>query len=186
LKPTLPFLAHILDCPAQNVLKNWPLIDEALKALCPNYSDNVAMAAAATVRVETGPARDKLFMPIREAGGPSYFVQHYWDNVRVREELGNLSDVDAIRYFGRGFIQITGRNNYAHFGKQIGVNLLDRPDEAYQPETAALIFAAFFQERGCVTAANARDWKLVRHHVNGGTNGLEQFLYFINQIEGAP
>ncbi len=177
---TVEQIAAVLECPWANVAQNWPLIDDALKATCPNYSDDVAVAALATIRVET-----RTFQPVKELGSTNYFVQHYWDNQHVAEILGNLSDVDAIRYIGRGFIQITGRTNYAHFGREIGVNLLDRPDEALQPETAAMVFAVFFKERGCAVAAAARNWKLVREHVNGGLNGYEQFLYFINKLETA-
>lgn len=179
-------IAKILECSEANVTEYWPLIDKACEALCPNYSDDVAIAILATVRVETGGrVASQIFSPIKEEGSFNYFVQHYWDNVHVRTMLGNQSDVDAIRYIGRGFVQITGRDNYAHFGQEIGVNLLDRPDEALEANTAALILAVFFKERGCVTAANAKDWDLVRKHVNGGTAGLELFLRYVNSLTKA-
>lgn len=179
-------LAKILECPESNVTAYWPLMDKAFEALCPNYTDDVAIAVLATVRVETGSrVAAQIFSPIKEEGSFNYFVQHYWDNLHVREMLGNQSDVDAIRYIGRGFVQISGRSNYAHFGQEIGVNLLDHPDEALEPNTAALILAVFFKERGCVTAANAKDWELVRKHVNGGTNGLDQFKLYISRLQAA-
>jgi len=171
-------IAAVLKCPPANVLKHWPLVESALQASTDAYSDNVAVAALATIRVEC-----PLFAPQKEKGGNSYYVSHYWENIAVRQGLGNLSDVDAIRYPGRGFIQLTGRWNYKHFGEKLGLDLVNFPEQAMEPEPAARIFALFFKERGCIDSANNRKWETLRKQVNGGQNGLEQFLYYITALE---
>jgi predicted chitinase len=57
--------------------------------------------------------------------------------------MGNKNDGDGYKYRGRGFIQITGKNNYDTFGKLIGENLVENPDKANDPYVAAKIAAAF-------------------------------------------
>ena len=57
--------------------------------------------------------------------------------------MGNKDDGDGYKYRGRGFIQITGKNNYDAFGKIIGENLVQNPDRANDPYVAAKMAAAF-------------------------------------------
>lgn len=61
--------------------------------------------------------------------------------------MGNNAAGDGYKYRGRGFIQITGKENYDKVGKLIGVDLVNNPDLANQPEVAAKIIPAFFKLR---------------------------------------
>jgi predicted chitinase len=61
--------------------------------------------------------------------------------------MGNNSPGDGYKYRGRGFIQITGKENYDKVGKIIGVDLVNNPDLANNPEVAAKIIPAFFKLR---------------------------------------
>jgi putative chitinase len=89
----------------------------------------------ATVRHETA----ATFLPIMERGGQDYFVRRYWDNKKVAKALGNLSQQDAIMYAGRGYVQITGRDNYTRIGKRLGVDLVASPEAAQGPTVALAI-----------------------------------------------
>jgi len=65
----------------------------------------------ATIYHETA----KTMQPISEYGSDEYFREHY-DN---RADLGNGPAAggevgDGVRFHGRGFVQLTGRNNYTH------------------------------------------------------------------------
>lgn len=53
--------------------------------------------------------------------------------------MGNRTAEDAYRYRGRGFIQLTGRDNYARAGKALGLDLPNQPDLAADPAIAARI-----------------------------------------------
>ena len=161
-------------CPTANVELSWPFIASCLKEL--GMGDKlVLIAAAATIAIETG----WKFIPIKEFGGDSYFTRMY----EGRRDLGNIVQGDGPRFAGRGFVQITGRANYQDYGHKIGVDLLDDPDKALQPNVSAMILATFFLERGIPVAARNADWKKVRRIVNGGTNGLEDFLQIVANLE---
>lgn len=115
----------------------------------------VMAGALATVRVECG----KNFKPIMEyASGEAY---------EGRRDLGNTEKGDGVRYKGRGYIQLTGRSNYALFGQKIGVDLIGNPDLALDIEVGAKILAHYFKDRGVVEACLAKDWLRVRKLING-------------------
>ena len=94
----------------------------------------------ATVRHET----DQTMQPITEYGGRKYFGKY--DTGKLAKELGNTpeADGDGYLYRGRGYVQLTGRANYAKAGAALGVDLLAKPDLALQPTVAADILV-----RGC-------------------------------------
>ncbi len=52
--------------------------------------------------------------------------------------LGNTEPGDGERYFGRGYIQVTGRRNYEKLGKLVGENLVAKPYRAASPEVASI------------------------------------------------
>ena len=58
-----------------------------------------------------------------------------------REDLGNTEPGDGPRFKGRGFVQITGRNNYEDWSKRLGPNidLVSNPELAAEPDIAATI-----------------------------------------------
>ena len=67
----------------------------------------------------------------------------YGMNDRIGKSMGNTEPGDGWKYRGRGFIQITGKNNYARYGKMIGVDLISNPDQANDPAVAAKLASAF-------------------------------------------
>jgi peptidoglycan hydrolase-like protein with peptidoglycan-binding domain len=124
------------------------------------------IAALATISVETNG-----FQPIREWGGDSYFHEMY----EGRSDLGNTQPGDGVRYHGRGFVQITGRANYRHYGQKIGIDLEGNPDLALDPDAASKILVEYFWERSVDERALEGDWEGVRRAVNGGLNGWDHF-----------
>lgn len=163
--------------PAQNIDANWPLIWASLDH---QEIDSAAceIAAIATVAVETG-----NFAPIRERGGPGYFKKLYWDNQHLAAELGNKSADDAVRFPGRGFVQISGRGNYEYYGKVIHRDLVANPDDALLPVVAADILAVYFRDRRVHVAAQQGRWERVRRLVNGGLNGWADFISYVTRLQ---
>jgi predicted chitinase len=168
-------IAAIVGSDYAHVQEVWPLLESALQKHT-QYSNQVALAAIATVRVECPP-----FYPVHEYGTASYFQWHY----EGRGDLGNLEPGDGVKFAGRGLIQLTGRKNYLKYGARIGVDLMANPDAALVPANAVQIFALFFKDHGCDVAANASDWIKVRKLVNGGKNGLGLFLDKVHAEDAA-
>lgn len=67
----------------------------------------------------------------------------YGKTTAIGQGMGNTQDGEGYKYRGRGFIQITGKKNYAFYGKLIGEDLIGNPDRANDPWVAAKIAAAF-------------------------------------------
>lgn len=82
--------------------------------------------------------------PITEYGGRRYFEKY--DTGKLAKALGNTpaADGDGFLYRGRGYVQLTGRANYAKAGDWLKLDLLRNPDLALQPSIAAQILV-----RGC-------------------------------------
>ena len=70
----------------------------------------------------------------------------YGSKSPVGKLMGNDEPGDGYKYRGRGFIQITGKKNYAFYGKQIGVDLVKNPEMANDPIIAAKIAALFVKQ----------------------------------------
>lgn len=53
------------------------------------------------------------------------------------KELGNTQPGDGSKFIGRGYIQLTGKANYAKFGAMIGQDLVANPNLLADPKIAA-------------------------------------------------
>lgn len=78
---------------------------------------------------------------------------------------------DGWRYRGRGLLHITGRANYAAAGRELGLDLIDRPELLESPTFAALSSAWFWREHGCNDLADHGDFESTTKAINGGSNG---------------
>jgi hypothetical protein len=161
--------------PIENVRANWPLVEAAL-AKHEILTAPCAIAAIATIGVETG-----CFAPVKERGGPAYFTKLYED----RADLGNMEPGDGAKFRGRGFVQITGRQNYTKYGHAIGVDLVANPDLALVPKIAAEILVIYFRDHAIEKAAGTGAWELVRRRVNGGLNGWADFKRYVDELQAA-
>lgn len=164
--------SQYLDCPLDDCKKYLPGIFAALQ----EYSileKNVLIGTLATVRVETGGLK-----PVHEFGGEKYYKRY-----EGRKDLGNVNPGDGVKYHGRGYIQLTGRANYATYGKKLGVDLVNSPDLALDPKISARILTSYFVNRGVARAARNGEWYKVRKLVNGGENGLKEFLKYVDRLK---
>jgi predicted chitinase len=120
----------------------------------------------ATVKTET----NYTFLYEIADGSPAttYF------NAKYKDTNGNTQPTDGYTYRGRGFVQITGRGNYAKLGSALGIDLVDNPDLAASPAIAAQI-AVLGMRDGLFTgvslstyfANGKQDWYNARRIVNG-------------------
>lgn len=81
-------------------------------------------------------------MPISEMGGNAYFTRMYdikGQRPDLSRRMGNTIPGDGIKYRGRGYVQLTWKNNYKTLGEKLGVDLVSFPDRALYPEVASKI-----------------------------------------------
>jgi len=88
---------------------------------------------------------------------------------------GNEASGEGYKFRGRGYIQLTGKENYTAFGKSIGEDMTANPDKV--ASSYALLSAAwFFSKNGLHKMADggASDAVVtsITKRVNGGTIGL--------------
>jgi putative chitinase len=95
----------------------------------------------ATVKHETADA----FQPIDEIGGNIYFNRRYGPQTKIGQRLGNTQSGDGALFHGRGYVQLTGRSNYARATTDlaaqyptIAVDLVANPKQA---KDAAVAYA---------------------------------------------
>lgn len=91
--------------------------------------------------------------------------------------LGNSGEKsgDGFKYRGSGFIQLTGKANYAKFSSVVGMDLVANPELARQPEAAAKIAFAYWDAKGLSTLADKGDAEGITRLVNGpGLVGLRE------------
>lgn len=86
--------------------------------------------------------------------------------------MGNTEPGDGYKFRGRGFTQLTGKDNYAAAGKALGLDLVNSPDLAADPKNAAKISAWYWKNRVSSKGAG-EDVTAATKLVNGGTIGLE-------------
>lgn len=160
-----------------NITANLPFVLAGLRARQLGDRAMVLMSLA-TIRAET-----EGFVPIDEGkskfntspGGKPFNL--YDAGTEKGADLGNTVPGDGPRFKGRGYIQLTGRDNYRRVGLQIGLKLIDNPEAANDPTTAGLILAQFLANKSAAirTALANDDLLKARKLVNGGHHGFDRF-----------
>ncbi|HET7868264.1 MAG TPA: C1 family peptidase [Burkholderiaceae bacterium] len=156
-----------------NIERYLPYVAAALGA-CGLTDRPMICAALGTIRAES-----EGFLPISEF--PSQFNtlagQAPFSAYEGRQDLGNTKPGDGARFKGRGFVQLTGRDNYEKYGAVLGIDLAANADLANAPEVASLLLARFLAD--CAdrmrAALLAGHYATARKLVNGGSHGLDRF-----------
>lgn len=130
----------------QTQVDGFSIVTAALKG----WDVTWAAYALATAWHETA----HTMQPVKEYGGDAYYKRMYdieGDRPQKARELGNVNPGDGVRYAGRGYVQLTGRDNYRKFGIE------NAPDDAMKPEVAARIMRDGM-ESGAFTGRAMRDY----------------------------
>jgi putative chitinase len=88
---------------------------------------------------------------------------------------GNEASKEGFKFRGRGYIQLTGKENYTKFGKFIGEDIASNPDlvaTKYPLASAAFFFNSNGLWTICDKGADDATVTAVTKRVNGGTIGL--------------
>jgi hypothetical protein len=142
-----------------------------------------AAYALATAYHETA----HTMQPIIECGGRAYFTRMYdceGRRPKVAARLGNYKPGDGALFCGRGYVQLTGRINYAKAAKELDLPLEQHPEMALRPDVAAKImrrgmdegwftgygFDAFLPD---TRPANAAEFIQARRIINGSDRAAD-------------
>lgn len=105
-------------------------------------------------------------------GGPQQIANSMYGGPWGIRELGNTEPGDGWMFHGRGYVQLTGRDQYRSVGAAMGLDLVNHPDQAADRATAASIAIHYWME-------NVRQEGLqydrtgATRAINGGSNGLK-------------
>lgn len=135
-----------------------------LKQVAPAMPDKVLneIAASFIANAEkygiTTPRRLKMFLAqvLHESGNFKY-TREIWGPTATqkgyegRKDLGNVVRGDGKKFMGRGYMQTTGRANYADLSQRMFNDrnvLLDKPELLEKPEFAIISAMDYFENRG--------------------------------------
>jgi hypothetical protein len=115
--------------------------------------------------------------PIKEYGGQAWYTKNYdveGRNPARARRFGNTAPGDGCKYCGRGFVQLTWKNNYRALGDAIGCDLVSDPDQAMDLEVATKVMF-YGMEHGAFTGRkladyfnpDTEDWVNARRIING-------------------
>jgi predicted chitinase len=114
------------------------------------------------------------FTSLKELGGRLDFKKYDPKfNPRKAKMLGNKQVGDGAKYHGRGYIQLTGRDNYKRAGQALGLPLEEQPELVERPDVAAKVAVWFWQNQVAPKVSNFNDTAQVTKPINSGLKGLE-------------
>ena len=67
----------------------------------------------------------------------------YGHETKIGKSMGHTQPGEGWKYRGRGYIQITGKNNYKFFGEKTGLDLVNNPDILLEAQASAEVACAF-------------------------------------------
>lgn len=163
-----PILAAATGLSEARAAQILPTMQDGLqRAQCTNVN-RIAMFVA-----QTGHEADNFATTEEYASGAAY---------EGNLELGNTQPGDGVRFKGRSWIQITGRNNYTAFSRWANTNgivpsvgfFVENPTKLAELQYAGVGAAWYWTvARSDINALSDRqDLETVTRRINGGTNGL--------------
>jgi len=117
---------------------------------------------------------------------PKYFISNEDANRYARNpqkianrvyanRMGNGSETsgDGYKFRGRGFIQITGKDNYTMLSKDTRIDFLTNPDLLLDEANSMISALWFWNKNKLNELADKNDIVAITKRINGGTNGIE-------------
>lgn len=77
----------------------------------------------------------------------NFFRYVYGPTTKAGARLGHTEDDDGAKYFGRGYIQLTGSYNYKRYAKLADVDIVNSPALCNDYDKGALVAVAYFKDK---------------------------------------
>lgn len=169
------------------------------------YDDHMAIAFVSVAEKESGlkpQAENMNYKPERAreifgaaavpyTGNPRRFANYvYGPATRKGKQLGNTGPEDGWNYRGKGFIQVTGKNNYRALSRVVGYDLVKDPDALINnPEIAIKGLFGFYETpslggsvvKGKKTARSQSEANRILTDATGGRVGFSSGSAFGRQ-----
>lgn len=113
------------------------------------------------------------------AGNPQKLANFIYGN---RYGNGPPASGDGYRFSGRGYIQITWRENYEKIGKLVGLDLVGNPDLASSPDHALEVACGFWTFKKINAIADTGDFKAVTRAINAKLVGLDDRRAWLDKV----
>lgn len=115
------------------------------------------------------------FKHVKELGNEKYFRMYDIKYAPEKaKELGNVRPGDGARYAGRGYMQLTGRDNYRRAGRALGLPLEEHPELVERPDIAAKVSVWFWKNRVQPRISDYSDTRAVTRPINKGLEAVEE------------
>lgn len=155
------------------------ITSELIRAVTPLCKNPEVVAQSLQAAVEELGVRDVAMFVAQCAHESDHFktTTEYASGAAYegRKDLGNTEPGDGRKFKGRGYIQLTGRSNYAKAEAYFGVDFLEHPERVAEPEWAAKVSAWFFT---VFAKVDGLDITRATKRINGGLNGIKQRTEF--------
>jgi predicted chitinase len=111
----------------------------------------------------------------------------YDDQYRAADvRLGNTEVGDGSKYKGRGYIQLTGRDNYKVIGEDIGEDLENNPELMLNPAIAKRASVAWWKRNVRSQQPDYTNTTQITRLVNGRLTGLESRKKYFKRYGEKP
>lgn len=121
----------------------------------------------------------KKYFPTLESAIPYERKPERIANRVYANRMGNGDEAsgDGFRYRGRGLIQLTGKNNYERFAKDLGITVEECAQYLSTPGGAVSSAGWFFDQNNLLALCDKEDMLMLTKRINGGTIGLDDRIH---------
>lgn len=96
---------------------------------------------------------------------------------------GPAESNDGASFKGRGYIQITGKDNYKELSRALGVDFIAHPELMESPKYAVLSAGWYWNEHNINRLADKDNAIGITKTINGGVNGLDDRLAHLAKLK---
>ena len=120
----------------------------------------------------------------RWKGTREAFFDYVYDPQNNGSALGNTQSGDGGKFYGRGFIQITGRSNYTRYARLTGIDILSNPEILNNDmNSSAIVTVEYFRDRVKLDSSDPGYLSAALKAVGGARSGWPKkeayYLYFL-------
>lgn len=184
-----PKFGIVTDEDAARFLAN--IMNETGAFTIQNYTENLNYSTADRLKVVFPRAFDPSRFPNSAKYNPNDYLHNaeklanlVYDDRIFNKGLGNTQDGDGFKFRGRGYIQVTGRNNYQKCSDMTGEDFINNPD-LMATSPYALIGSLFFWKIGGCSNKNSLlgTRQVIAGNYTSNPFGIQQVTAYYNKIK---